>query len=175
LRELLVSQRLLALGVVVDTEPVVGLVPYAISADFASLFVQASRLARHSQGLKDGGRWSGTIHEPDAPAKDPLQIPRVVLEGTVDVLAGAQPDFQPAARAFLARFPGAAMTLALPDFTLYRLNAADSYSDSGTPSTCRRRCCTISRPREVEPIIRAQVVRPRKRRPAHGGRRWEGR
>jgi len=122
LRELLVSQRLLALGVVVDTEPVVGLVPYAISADFASLFVQASRLARHSQGLKDRSRWSGTIHEPDAPAKDPLQIPRVVLEGTVDVLAGAQPDFQPAARAFLARFPGAAMTLALPDFTLYRLN-----------------------------------------------------
>ncbi len=40
----------------------------------------------------------------------------------MDVLAGAQPEFQPAARAFLARFPGAAMTLALPDFTLYRLN-----------------------------------------------------
>lgn len=121
LRELLTGQRLLALGVIVDAEPVVGLVPYAIAPDFAALYVQASRLARHSHGLRTGSRWSGTIHEPDAPAKDPLQIPRVVLEGTVDVLAGAQPEFQPAARAFLGRFPGAAMTLALPDFTLYRL------------------------------------------------------
>jgi putative heme iron utilization protein len=117
-----VGQRLLALGVVVDSEPVVGLVPYAMAPDFGALYVQASRLARHSQGLKAGGRWSGAIHEPDSPEKDPLQIPRVVMEGTVDVLAGSQPEFQPAARAFLARFPGAAMTLALPDFSLYRLN-----------------------------------------------------
>lgn len=122
LRSLLAGQRLLALGVIADDEPVVGLVPYAMASDFGALFVQASRLARHSQGLKAGGRWSGAIHEPDGPDKDPLQIPRVVLEGTVEVLAGAQPEFQPAARAFLARFPGAAMTLALPDFTLYRLN-----------------------------------------------------
>jgi len=122
LRELLNGQRLLALGVVVEAEPVVGLVPYAMASDFGALYVQASRLARHSQGLKESARWSGTIHEPDGPEKDPLQIPRVVLEGTVDVLGGAQPEFQPAARAFLARFPGAAMTLALPDFTLYRLN-----------------------------------------------------
>jgi putative heme iron utilization protein len=122
LRELLAGQRLLALGVVVDAEPVVGLVPYAVASDFGALYVQASRLARHSEGLKDRSRWSGAIHEPDGPEKDPLQIPRVVLEGTVDVLGGAQPEFQPAARAFLGRFPGAAMTLALPDFALYRLN-----------------------------------------------------
>lgn len=122
LRELLTGQRLLALGVVVDAEPVVGLVPYAPAADFGALYVQASRLARHTQGLKAGGRWSGAIHEPDSPEKDPLQIPRVVLEGTVDVLTGAQPEFQPAARAFLTRFPGAAMTLSLPDFSLFRLN-----------------------------------------------------
>lgn len=121
LRDLLAGQRLLALGVVVDAEPVVGLVPYAMAPDFGSLYVQASRLARHSPGLKTGGRWSAAIHEPDAPEKDPLQIPRVVLEGTVEVLAGTQPEFQTAARAFLSRFPGAAMTLALPDFTLYRL------------------------------------------------------
>jgi putative heme iron utilization protein len=121
LRELVSSQRLLALGVVVDDGPVVGLVPYAVASDFGALYVQASRLARHSQGLKAGGRWSGAIHEPDGPGKDPLQIPRVVLEGAVEVLVGDQPEFQPAARAFLARFPGAAMTLSLPDFGLYRL------------------------------------------------------
>jgi putative heme iron utilization protein len=122
LREILSGQRLLALAVVVDDEPAVGLLPYAMAPDFGALYVQASRLARHSRGLEAGGRWSGAIHEPDAPDKDPLQIPRVVLEGDVEVLAGPQPEFQPAARAFLARFPGAAMTLSLPDFALYRLN-----------------------------------------------------
>jgi putative heme iron utilization protein len=121
LRDLLVGQRLLALAVVVEGGPVVGLVPYAVAPDFSALYVQASRLARHSQGMQPEARWSGAIHEPDSDDKDPLQIPRVVLEGTVEVLAGASPAFQPAARAFLGRFPGAAMTLSLPDFALYRL------------------------------------------------------
>jgi hypothetical protein len=36
-------------------------------------------------------------------------------------LRGDRPEFEPAARAFRGRFPQAAMTLQLPDFTLYRL------------------------------------------------------
>ena len=47
LRDLLTGQRLLALGVIVEDQPVVGLVPYAVAPDFGALFVQASRLARH--------------------------------------------------------------------------------------------------------------------------------
>lgn len=121
LSELLSGQRLLALGVVVDGQPVLGLVPYALAPDHTALVVQASRLARHSQGLKAGGRWSGVIHEPDSPDTDPLQIVRLVLEGEVVPLAGGDPAFDAAAKAFLGRFPEAAMTLSLPDFTLYRL------------------------------------------------------
>ncbi len=121
LRDLLTGQRLLALGVVVEGRPVVGLVPYALAPDRSALLVQASRLAPHSKGLMAGGHWSGAIHEPDSPEADPLQIPRLSLEGTVEVLAGSDPAFQDAARAFLGRFPAAAMTLSLPDFSLYRL------------------------------------------------------
>ncbi len=119
--DLLTRQRLLALAVVVDAEPVVGLMPYAYDRQGAALYVQASRLARHSQGLKAAGRWSGVIHEPDTPQADPLQIARLVVDGHVDPLPGDQADFTAAARAFVSRFPGAAMTLALPDFGLYRL------------------------------------------------------
>jgi uncharacterized protein YhbP (UPF0306 family) len=119
--ELLTRQRLLALAVVVDAEPVVGLMPYAYDRERAALYVQASRLARHSQGLKAGGAWSGVIHEPDTPQADPLQVPRLVLDGHVEPLRGDQADFAAAARTFVSRFPGAAMTLALPDFGLYRL------------------------------------------------------
>lgn len=121
LKGLLTGQRLLALGVVVDGRPVVGVVPYAPAPDGSALVVQASRLAPHARGLVAGGRWSGAVHEPESPESDPLQVPRLVLQGAVEPLAGGDPRFEADARVFLARFPAAAMTLSLPDFSLYRL------------------------------------------------------
>ena len=118
---LLHGQRLVSLGVVAEGEPIVGLLPYAVADDSSALIVQSSGLARHSKGLVAGAPWSGMIHEPDGAGTDPLQVPRLQLEGVVDLLRGDRPEFQPAARAFLGRFPQAAMTLQLPDFTLYRL------------------------------------------------------
>jgi len=118
---LLHGQRLVSLGVVADGEPIVGLLPYAVADDGSALIVQSSGLARHSKGLVAGAPWSGMIHEPDLAETDPLQVPRLQLEGGVDPLRGDRPEFQPAVRAFLGRFPQAAMTLQLPDFTLYRL------------------------------------------------------
>jgi hypothetical protein len=118
---LLLGQRLISLGVVADGQPIVGLLPYAVSADRSALIVQSSALARHSKGLVAGVPWSGVIHEPDGVGADPLQIPRLQLEGVVDPLRGDRPEFQPSAQAFLSRFPEAARTLQLPDFTLYRL------------------------------------------------------
>ena len=52
LEGLLTGQRLLALAVVVDGEPVAGLVPYVVAADFGALYIQASRLARHTRGTQ---------------------------------------------------------------------------------------------------------------------------
>src|SRR5512141_1479230 len=48
---LLLGQRLVALGVVADGEPIVGLLPYAVADDRTALLVQSSGLARHSRGL----------------------------------------------------------------------------------------------------------------------------
>ncbi len=121
LRSLLVDERLLALGLVVEGQPVVGLLPFAVAEDFAAVHVQASRLARHTRGLTSGARFSAVIHRPDTPDADPLQTPRVVLEGVVDPLDGERPELEAAMRGILRRFPSAAMTLALPDFAIYRL------------------------------------------------------
>lgn len=118
---LLTGQRLVALGVIAGGEPIVGLLPYAVASDGTALVVQSSALARHSRGLVAGAPWSGLIHEPDTAETDPLQVPRLQLEGVVDPLAGDRPEFKDAARAFLGRFPQAATTLQLPDFTLFRL------------------------------------------------------
>jgi len=121
LSELLLGQRLLALGVVLDASPVVGLLPYAVSEDRGALYVQASSLARHTRGLAAGAPWSGLIHEPDGPGTDPLRVPRVQLEGVVEPLSSPAAEFQSAARIFVKRFPDAATTLKLADFGLYLL------------------------------------------------------
>ena len=121
LGELLLGQRLVALGVVAEGAPIVGLLPYAVSEDRGALCVQASRLARHTSGLVAGAPWCGLVHEPDTGEVDPLRIPRLQLEGVVEPLAGQHPEFQAAARTFLTRFPQAAATLQLGDFGLYRL------------------------------------------------------
>jgi putative heme iron utilization protein len=121
LRSLLVDGRLLALGLVVEGQPVVGLLPFAVAEGFSAVYVQASSLARHSQGLTAGARFSAVIHRPDTPDAEPLQTPRVILEGVVDPLEGERPELEVARQTYLRRFPSAAMTLALPDFSVYRL------------------------------------------------------
>ena len=121
LKGLLDEQRLVALGLVVEGEPVIGLLPFAVSEDYGALYVQASGLARHSRGLVAGARFSGVIHRPDAPEEDALRTPRAVLEGVVDPFDEDRPERAVAVRSLVGRFPSAAMTLALPDFKVYRL------------------------------------------------------
>jgi putative heme iron utilization protein len=121
LRELLRRQRLLSLGVVVDGLPVVGLLPFLVAPTFASLVVHASRLAPHTGGLGDDRPWSGVIAEPDAADRDALQTPRVILHGT----SRAIEDPQVLARirsVWRDRYPSAAMTLDLGDFTFFSLD-----------------------------------------------------
>ncbi|MBP9945789.1 MAG: hypothetical protein KBH14_05290, partial [Vicinamibacteria bacterium] len=121
LRELLRRQRLLSLGVVVDGLPVVGLLPFLAAPTFASLVVHASRLAPHTGGLGDDRPWSGVIAEPDAADRDALQTPRVILHGA----SRAIEDPQVLARirsVWRDRYPSAAMTLDLGDFTFFSLD-----------------------------------------------------
>ena len=84
--------------------------------------MQASRLSQHGRGLLPGAAFSAVVHRPDGPDQDPLQVPRVAFEGTVIPLDSGRSELEGAIRAFVGRFPGAARTLALPDFTLHRLD-----------------------------------------------------
>jgi hypothetical protein len=122
LRQLLETTRVLSLGVLVDGEPEVGLLPYALSEDLGALYVQASGLARHSRGLLPGAPVSVLIHASDAPDADPMQLTRLSVQATVRPLERDSDAFASAARRFIARFPTAAMTLQLGDFNLYELD-----------------------------------------------------
>lgn len=131
LRDLLDRQRVLSLGVLVDGEPYVGLLPFAVAADCQALFVHASGLARHTKGLSEGARFSALLHAPDEPGGDPLQVPRVSFQGEVRPLADATPEHEDARKRYLVRFPDSATTFELGDFGLYALRIRDGRLVSG--------------------------------------------
>ena len=81
LRELLTEARVLSLGVLVEGEPYVGLLPFVVGHDFQSVLVHASDLAKHSRGLQEGSPFSLLIHGTDEPGGDPLQVARVTISG----------------------------------------------------------------------------------------------
>jgi len=122
LRHLLADTRLLSLAVLVDGEPLAGVVPFLAAPDLASLVVHVSRLARHTAGLDSGAPWSGALQEPDRPELDALAVPRLVLSGRVVPVPEA--ELEALRAAWGERFPSAAMTLGLGDFGFRRLAIA---------------------------------------------------
>jgi hypothetical protein len=121
----LLRERVIALGVLVDGAPHVGLLPFAVGKDAAALLVHASGLARHTRGLGKGAPFSALVHASDAPGADPLQIPRVTLQGEVEPLEPGTPEHEDARARYLVRFPESAQTFELPDFGLYALRIGE--------------------------------------------------
>jgi heme iron utilization protein len=121
MRALLDEQRVLALALVVEGEPVIGLLPFAPAAGYRALVVHASRLARHTRGLQHGASFDALIHEPVAPGGDALQVRRLTLRGEVLPLAQDTPGADTFSSAYLLRFPEAAPITQLGDFGFFVL------------------------------------------------------
>ena len=122
LTRLLTEARVLSLGVLVDGRPHVGLLPFVAAPDRRSAFVHASQLARHSRGLQPGSPYSALIHDGEGADGDSLQVPRVTISGTVQLVAQADSDFETTRQAYIDRFPSWEQTFLLGDFNLYRLH-----------------------------------------------------
>jgi hypothetical protein len=71
IRALLDEQRVLALAVDIDGVPYAGLLPFAVLPDRSGLLVNASKLARHSQGLFAGARAGVLITSRTVPTRTP--------------------------------------------------------------------------------------------------------
>jgi hypothetical protein len=121
IRDMIASHRVLGLAVIVDDDPEASLLPYAVRPDFGAVYIQASGLARHTRGLQPGARVGIMIHDSETPDGDPLQTPRMTVQATVTVLDRDSEAFAAARAIFVARLPGADMTLNLGDFNLYEL------------------------------------------------------
>lgn len=119
LRSLLTGERLLALAVVVEGEPVAGILPFLADGGLDSLLIHVSGMARHSRGLSPGSRVSVAIHHPLGAGDDALRAPRLLADARVEEVSAEQ---RPAiATAWTAAFPSAAMTVGLGDFVFRRL------------------------------------------------------
>jgi putative heme iron utilization protein len=121
-RRLLTENRVLSLGVLVDGKPHVGLLPFVVTADFQSALIHASQLARHSRGLQPGSPFSALIHACEEQETDALQVPRVTISGTVQLVAQADADFEASRHTYIDRFQSSAQTFHLGDFNLYKLH-----------------------------------------------------
>jgi putative heme iron utilization protein len=121
IRDMLTARTVLCLAAVIDDEPAASLLPFAAAPDFKSVYVQASTLARHSRALQQGAKVGLLFHEPDTGEVDPLQVPRLAVQATVEILERDTDAFERAASIFVGRLPSAEMTLQLGDFSLYRL------------------------------------------------------
>jgi hypothetical protein len=120
-RELLTASRVLSLALVVEADPVNGLMPFAVTPDYGALVVHASRLARHTKGLHDGAAFDALLHEPVVQGVDALQVKRVTLRGVVRVPEDGTPAHDALRRVYLMKFPEAEPITALGDFGFYVL------------------------------------------------------
>ena len=125
LKRLLEDQRVLALSILVEGEPHASLLPYALTPDFETLLVHASGLARHTRGLTEAAPFAVVIHEPDRPDVDPLQLPRVTLQGNVQPVARGTNEYDAARSVYLAKFPQSEVTFSLGDFNVYGLRIVE--------------------------------------------------
>lgn len=125
LTHLLTRERVLSLAVLVEDAPVIGLLPFAITPEYDAAFLHASGLAKHTAGLRAGASFSILIHTPDHADADPLQLPRVTLQGDVQPLQKETPAYTAGHDLYLAKFPASTQTFALGDFNLYKLNFRD--------------------------------------------------
>ncbi len=121
-KRLLTDRRVLSLGVLVDGKPHVGLLPFVAATDYRSALIHASQLARHSRGLQPGSPFSVLIHACEEQEDDALRVPRVMISGTVQLVAQVDADFEASRQAYIDRFPSAERTFLLGDFNLYRLH-----------------------------------------------------
>jgi hypothetical protein len=121
LRDLLTARRVLALAVVADGEPVLGMAPFAAEPDLSAVLIHVSQLAPHGRALAAGTPFAVLIHGLDTPEVSPGEIPRVRLSGRAEPVPRGSAGYEAARAAYLTRFPESEVTFTLADFDLYRL------------------------------------------------------
>ncbi len=102
-------------------------VPYVLGENWTRVYLHLSRLALHTQHLRQDPQVSLFLSEPDHAEKNPLALRRINLQGTAAILAPDTPTYAQMKERYLARFPNAAMTFEFADFSLWELQLQDAH------------------------------------------------
>lgn len=125
LRALLNTRTVGALGTLHGGEPAVSMVPFVLPAGSTRLFIHVSALAPHTRDMQAHPRVGLLVMAEPGAGVSPQALPRVALQADAVFLPrdfpenGAEHDAGRAA--YLARFPDAATTFELGDFSLVAL------------------------------------------------------
>ena len=110
-----------SLGTLREGAPFVSMVPVAPAPDGSGFLIHVSQLAQHTRDMLADDRISLMFMAPAEDNQDPLALPRVTVQGRAEEIPAETPRHDASARAYLARFPQAEMTLGLGDFSFFLL------------------------------------------------------
>ena len=132
LLSLLQERRVAALGTLCeDGAPLVSMVPFAIEPGRACLVIHVSGLAAHTRNLQTAPAVSLLVMRAEVPGEPVHALPRVTLQGRVEVLVPASPGWEACRHAYLARFPEAEPMTQLGDFNFMAIHVTSARQVAG--------------------------------------------
>jgi heme iron utilization protein len=121
LRRLLETRPVAALATLHRGNPKVSMVPFVLPAGDTRLFIHVSALAAHTADMREHARVSLLVMAEPAAGVPPQALPRVTLQADAVTLPRGGGDHEAARAAYLGRFPDAAPTFELGDFSIVAL------------------------------------------------------
>ena len=129
---LLSTQRVAALGTIDETgAPFVSMVPFAIEPQLHCLVIHVSGLAAHTRNLQACDRVSLMVMQSEVTGEPVHALPRVTLEGVVEVAERGSPQWVACRASYLARFPEAEPMTELGDFKFVAIHVTGARQVAG--------------------------------------------
>jgi len=121
LRQLLATQPVAALATLHRGEPAVSMVPFVLPAGAAHFTIHVSALATHTQDMLAHPRVGLLVIAGAVAGVPPQAVPRVSLQADAEQMPPHGDIYAETRAQYLARFPDAAITFELADFSIFVL------------------------------------------------------
>ena len=121
LRLLLDTRPVAALATLHRGEAAVSMVPFVLPPGGMRLFIPVSALATHTRDMQEHPRVSLLVMSEADAAIPPQALPRIALQADAATVPRDGIDYESARAAYLQRFPEAAQTFELGDFSIVAL------------------------------------------------------
>lgn len=122
LRALLDTRPVGALATLHRGEPATSMVPFVLPTGDTRLYIHVSALATHTRDMQEHPRVSLLVMAEPGGEVPPQALARVALQADARTLPRDGADHEAARSAYLARFPDAAVTFGLGDFSIVALH-----------------------------------------------------